>query len=213
MDQSYEGFYARFDTPSKQVGSLLMGPDNIVGDDFKIDFRTEEGRVVAWILNKFDAEVGFFDVNGSRKLQIANGRGQKIRVLLSFVAYSDMPDPGLYWGEMAVFCYNPAYADEFDSFIGRVSKRLGEGVRPNISLGSQAIGNILGDKNWMPSETVPFPKKETGMAILKSSQSMSEKMIEQGRAGNKGCYAVSIVFLVVVALAIAYGVAKLLGML
>ena len=33
MDQSYVGFYARFETASKNQGSLLMGPDFIVGDD------------------------------------------------------------------------------------------------------------------------------------------------------------------------------------
>ena len=31
-DNSYDAFYARFDTISKAEGSALMGPDNIVGD-------------------------------------------------------------------------------------------------------------------------------------------------------------------------------------
>ena len=81
MDQSYEGFYAHYDTPTKKVGASLMGADTLVGDDLKVDFRTEEGRVTAWLLNKFDAEVGFLDVDGSRKLQLANARGQKIAPL------------------------------------------------------------------------------------------------------------------------------------
>ena len=37
MDQSYEGFYARFETPSKKMGSLLMGADNLVGDDYQVE--------------------------------------------------------------------------------------------------------------------------------------------------------------------------------
>lgn len=202
VDQSYEGFYARFDTPSKKVGSLLMGADNIVGNDYTLDFRTENGRVVVWISNKFGAEVGYFDKAGSRRIQLAHARGQKIRALLSFVAYSDLPDPGLYWGEMAVFCYNPAYEAEMDAFVDRIALRLGEGVRPVIDLGESSVRKIFEEKEWVPNDTVPLPKKEKGMAVLKDHQSVSEKMIEQGRARNRGCYVVSWVFIALVVIGI-----------
>ena len=202
MDQSYEGFYARFDTPSKKVGSLLMGADNLVGNDYTIELRNEDGRVVAWLKNKFDVEIGFLDVEGSRKVQLAHARGQKTRVLLSFVAYSDMPDPGHYWGEMAVICFNPAYEKEMGAFADRVAKRLAEGVRPAIDLRSGAVKKIFEEPDWMPSDTVPLPNKDKGMAILKDHQSMSEKMIEQGRAKNRGCYVVSWAFIVLVVIAI-----------
>ena len=203
VDQSYEGFYARFEAMNKSAGSLLMGPDNIVGNDYLIEFRTDEGRTVVWIRNKFNAEIGFFDVEGSRKIQLAHARGQMIRVLLSFVAYSDLPDPGLYWGEMAVFCFNPAYEKEMGAFVDRIALRLAEGVRPAISFGSSSVKKIFEQPEWIPSDTVPFPKKEKGMAILKDHQSMSEKMIEQGRARNKGCYVVSWIFIAAVVIGIA----------
>ena len=213
MDQSYEGFYAEYDTPSKKVGSMLMGADSLVGDDLKVDFRTEDGRVVAWLLNKFDAEVGFLDADGSRKLQLANARGQKIRVLLSFVAYSDTPEPGHYWGEVAVICFNPAYAEEMDAFADRVGARMADGVRPAVNLGSSAVQKIFDEKDWVPTDTVPLPKKEKGMAVLKDRQSMSEKMIEQGRARNKGCYAVSWAFIVVIVIVIIYFAAHAFGLI
>lgn len=205
FDQSYEGFYARFDTVSKNQGSLLMGADNIVGDDYEVFFKTEDNIVTAWLKNKFGAEIGYFNVDASRKLQLAQARDMKIRAILSFVAYSDTPDPGCYWGEMAVFCYSTAYSTELNAFIDRCAAKIGEGVRPNIDLGSQAVSKIFTEENWLPSETVPLPKKEIGMAVLKDHQSMSEKMIEQGRAGNKGCYAVSWLFIALVLVAIVYG--------
>lgn len=213
MAQHYEGFYARFDTPSKQVGSMLMGPDTLVGDDLKVEFSTEDGRIVVDLKNKFDAEVGSLDVEGSRTLQIARGRGFDVRVLLSFVAYSDLPEPGHYWGEVAVICFNPAYAEETNAFVDRIAQRLAEGVRPILDLGVEAAQKILDEPEWIPSDTVPLPKKEQGMAVLKDQRSISEKMIEQGRAGNKGCYAVSIAFIVVVVLAAAYGIARLVGVI
>lgn len=212
MEQVYEGFYARFETESKAQGSLLMGPDHIVGDDYEVYFKTnEEGRVVACIRNKFGAESGFFDVDTSRKLQLANAREQTIRAILSYVAYSDEPDPGLYWGQMAVFCFSPRYADEMNAFIDRVAAKIGDGTRPAIDLGSQAVSKLLEDPTWMPNETMPLPQKEVGSAVLKDHQTMSEKMIEQGRAGNKGCYAVSILFIVVVVVAIVLAVLNFIG--
>ena len=210
MDQIYEGFYARFDTPDKATGSMLMGPDHIVGDDYEVFFKTEEGRVVAWVRNKFGAETGFFDADTSRKLQLANAREKTIRAVLSYVAYSDEPDPGLYWGQMALFCFSPRYADEMNAFVDRVAAKIAEGTRPAINLGSQAAAKILEQPDWLPSDTMPLPQKEVGMAVLKDHRTMSEKMIEQGRGGNKGCYAISIIFIVVVVLAVLYGLYNLL---
>ena len=208
MDQSYEGFYARFDTPSKQVGSLLMGPDNIIGNDYQLDFRTDDGRVVVWLKNKFDKEIGFFDVESSRRIQLANARGQKIRALLAFVAYSDMPDPGLYWGHMAVICFNPAYEKEMNAFVDRVAVKLGAGVRPAIDLSNDAVKKIFDEPDWLPKGTVSLPKKQPGEAVIKDHQSLSEQMIEQGRARNKGCYAISYAFIAIVVLAVIYFVAR-----
>ena len=205
IDTSYIGFYARFEAPDKATGSLLMGPDNIVGDRFTVFFKTEDGNVVAWVKNKFDKEVGFFDAETTRRLQLANAREQTIVALLSFVAYSDEPEPGFYWGEMAIFCYSPAYAAEMEPYISRCAAKIGDGIRPNIDLGQDAISKIFSESDWVPSDTVPFHKKENGMAILKNHQSVSEKMIEQGRARNKGCYVVSWLFIFVVIAAIVFG--------
>ena len=205
VDYSYTGFYCRYETVDKATGSLLRGPDNIVGDDFEVFFKTEDDRVVAWLKNKFDKEVAYLDVEGSRKLQLAAARNQTIRALLSFVAYTDEPDPGMYWGEVAVFCFNPAYADEMNAFVDRCAVKLGEGIRPNIDLGRSGIEKIFTEENWLPKEIVPLPDKKVGMAVLKSSRLMSEKMIEQGRNKNIGCYIISWAFIIAVVLAIAFG--------
>ena len=179
-----------------------MGADNLVGNDYTVEFKTEDGSVTAWLKNKFGVEIGFLDVDGSRKLQLANARGQNMRVLLAFVAYSDLPDPGHYWGEVAVICFNPAYGEEMNAFADRVAAKLADGVRPAINLGSSAVSKIFDEPDWLPSDTVELPKKEKGMAVLKDSQSLSEKMIEQGRAKNRGCYVVSWIFIVVLVLAV-----------
>ncbi|MBR0404728.1 MAG: hypothetical protein IJI68_05950 [Eggerthellaceae bacterium] len=212
IDRSYEGFYARFDPSSQKEGVLLMGADNIVGTDYEIVFKTENGINIAWAKNRFGYEMGSFDIDTSRKLQIAKGRGQTVRALLAFVGFSDTPEPGHYWGQMALFCYNPAYAAEMNAFIDRIAVKLGQGVRPRIDLGTQAVEKIFTEKDWIPSETVSFSKKDSNSVIMKDERTITDGLVEQARAGNKGCYVISIAFIVVVVLALLAGVAYIFGL-
>lgn len=200
----YDGFYARFETPSKKEGSLMMGADDLVGNPYSISMEVQDGRMVAWISNKFGAKRAFLDEEASQKIQLALARDWEVRALLSFVAYTDAPEPGYYWGQVAVFCFEPSAAQPVEAFIQRVGKRLAEGVRPKIDLGPEAIRKMLDSSDWMPSETVPLPKKEVGMAVLKDHQSMGDKMVEQGRARNKGCYVVSWLFILVIVAFLVY---------
>lgn len=212
-DRSYEGFYTRFDTPSKDVGALLMGADDLVGDDYQLELRSEGGRPTVWLKNKFGEERGFLDKEASRRVQLALGRGQKVRALLSFVAFSDTPDPGIYWGQMAIFCFNPAYSLEMDGFIDRIALKMADGLRPQIDLKGNGVQRIFSEESWVPTDTVPLPKKARGTAMVKNHRSLTEKMVEQGRARNKGCYAISWLLIIVIGVGIVAGVLKLMGVL
>lgn len=192
----YEGFYARFEAVSKKDAAVLIGADTLVGDEFDIEIRNERGTAVAWIRNRFGAEIGFFGIEATRKIQLAQARGDVIKVMLSFVAYSEDPSPGLYWGEMAVVSYPASESDCFKVFCAQISKRLQNGIRPDIALSEQGEAKVIESKGaWMPSATTPLPKKKSGMVIMKSKRRFSEHMIEQGRAGNKGCFIVGWAFI------------------
>lgn len=203
----YAGSYERFDTVSKKEASVLMGVDCLVGDRFSIEFRTQDNTVIAWMKNKFGALVGFFNPEVSRQLQIYEARGWKLTALLSFVAYTDTPEPGAYWGEAALICYDPRNgADSFECFIDTVSKVMEDSIRPDISLSHDGVQHVLDEKgNWVPTARIPLPEKTDGMAILKRRRKISENLIEQGRAGNKGCYAVSWAFIAILAIAVVAG--------
>ena len=205
-DLRYFGTYARFETESKKDAAVLIGADSLVGDLFDIEFDTREGRIVAWIVNKFGARVCYIDGDVVRDLNIARARSWNLRAILSFVAFTDTPDPGFYWGQVAIICNDPRYDEAVDAFVGRVQKLLADGVRPDVDLGAQGIDRMLAnDGSWMTESRVPFPEKTHGTVILKSRLKTSEKLIEQGRKGNKGCYMVSWAFLILVAAAAVYG--------
>ncbi len=207
QQECYFGTYARFDTASKKEGSLLVGADNLVGDRYDIEFVTADGVTTAWMRNRFGARTGFFDENLSRRLAVMKARGWKLQALLSFVAYTDSPEPAHYWGEAAVVAFDLRWDAPFSRFLDQVGRRLGEGVRPQIDLGSQAVRSVIDvDGDWQPAKTVPLPKRAPGTVIMKSRRKLSEKIIELGRSRNIGCYIASWAFIIVVVAAIALAV-------
>lgn len=202
--ERYFGTYARFNTLSKKDAAILLGADNPIGDVFEIVFQTDNGVSTAWMKNRFGALIGFLDAELSRQLSILAAREWKLQALLSFVAFTDHPEPGHYWGQVAIICYDSNLDQAFKPFIATTAQRLSDGVRPEIDVGEQGVEQVISSNgNWTPKQTVAFPPKEAGTVIMKSRRKMSEKLIEQGRKGNKGCYAVSWLFLLaLVALAL-----------
>lgn len=205
-DIPYFGTYARFDTASKKDAAVLLGADNLVGDVFDIEFVTEDGVRTAWMKNRFGAMVGFFEPGTSRDLSLCEARGFRMQALLSFIAYSESPEPGEYWGEAAIICYDPKDAEAFECFTGNIAARMMDGIRPEVDLGEQGYAKVVESKGtWKPTKTVSLPSKQAGVAILKTRRSVSEKMIEQGRKGNKGCYILSWIFLLALITGIIFG--------
>lgn len=204
--ERYFGTYARFDTLSKKDAAALLGADNLVGDVFEIVFQTEDGVSTAWMKNRFGGLVGFFDAAFSRELSVFAARGWTLRALLSFVAFTDHPEPGHYWGQAAVICFDPTLGQAFDPFIASTARRLSDGVRPEVDLGEQGVEQVVSSNGaWAPKKTVPFPAEEAGTVIVKNRRKMSEKLIEQGRKGNKGCYAASWLFLLLLVALVLFG--------
>lgn len=197
--ERYFGSYQKLDPESKKEGALLLSADNIIGDRYEIVFEDD----LAWAQNRFGAKIGHFSIDFSRQLRILNARDWNLTAVLSLVAYSTEHEPGKYWAEMAVICYEPRYEAQFDVFITTISSMLAEGIRPEIDLGEQAVSKVI-DSNgsWKPDMRADKPKKESGTVVMKSQRKMSESLIEKGRAGNPGCYVVSIAFIVAVVAAI-----------
>ena len=125
------------------IRDSLLGADNLVGDKYDIEFVTESGQRAAWLRNRFGAKIGFFDADFSRQLSVIVARGWTVQAVLSFVAYTDRPAPGRYWGEVAVICFDPALEDAFGPFVDNLSRRLADGVRPEVELGEQGVAKVV----------------------------------------------------------------------
>ncbi len=195
----FHSAYARFDTPLGGDSAMLAGSDNLVGDTYTIEFVVEQGVRIAWLVNRFGARVGFLAPDVSRSLSLCEAKDMELCALLSFVAFHESTKTGRYWGEVALVCYPKNQASAFTPFINAFSKRLADGVRPDLHIGEQGYHSII-DTNgsWQPTRTVPLPSMPAGSAIVKSRRTLQEKLIEEGRNKNKGCYALSWLFLLAV---------------
>lgn len=210
--QKYFGTYADFQTASKADAGTLLGADIAVGDVCGIEIDLEEGTHKAWITNSFNQRVAFFDPDFSRRLSLMAADGMVEKAVLSFVAFTDHPGEGHYWGQVAVMCYGAPYAAEFDEFVKNVAVKIAGDVRPRIDFDAEAVDKVIDSGGtWMPTQTVALPDMQKGMAVIKRRRSVTEKLIDQGRAGNKGCYIVSWIFLLAVVALIVFGFKSCLG--
>lgn len=195
----YFGTYQTFESPTKEATTALLSADSIVGDAFSIEFELHEDTHAAWLVNRFGGRVGCFDPAFSRRLSVMKAQGLEFTAILSYIAYTDNPDKGEYWGEMAVIGYHPSIAEECETFVRTVGARMAEGNRTKIDFGAEGVDKILeSGGTWVPDQTVPLPEFGKGAALLRSKQSISEKLIEEGRKGNKGCYVLSWAFIAAV---------------
>ncbi len=184
----YFGNYLRFEAPSKKQGVQLTNADNLVGDIYEIQFIAEDDGYVAWMKNRFGASVGYFNKKDSRTMKLMNEQGWTVSALLAYVAFTDHPQPGIYWGEAAVIAYDPQY-EAFQTYTKKLSARLAEGIRPVLTLGDQGVSKVLDSHGeWAPSKTLAALKSKPGTAFLKTRRGAMDKLIEQGRNKNKGCY-------------------------
>ncbi len=126
--------------------------------------------------------------------------------ILSFVALTETPEPGEYWGQAAVIGYSPHYSEEFNQFIDGICGLIGKGIRPKLALKGSAVDEIINSNGtWLPSEREPLPEKQRGMALLKTRRGFIDGLVEAGRTGNKGCYILSWAFLLALVAAIIIG--------
>ena len=226
-DMRFFGTYATCRSLDKKCGAHLIGPDNIIGNDITLDFRINSGSTEVWAVNKFGADIGFFDSQTSYLLDVVRGRGWDLHAKLSLIGLTDFiegsdssttasttssSDSGYYWAEVAVFAFSPRYSEFAQTFAALLSEKLVIGVRPEIDIPTSTIDLLIKNKgNYLSDKKLPpYPKKK-GTVIVKKTRKPSESAIEAGRRGNKGCYFISYLFIAIVVLLIIFGIKTLIG--
>ena len=210
--------YARATAQNKEQAAKLLNSDNIIGDCYELKTKIVEGEHKAIALNRFGDSPAFFDEDIAREIDLCKAKGLKTVAYLSLIGFTETNSeakeakPSNYWADFLIIGYSPAYKDEFETFLNNVSKALSNGKRPDLSINQEEFDKIVDSKGkWFPTKTISAPKKEKGTVILRSRMTARDKVIEQGRNKNIGCYILSWVFLLAVVTGIIYLIAKLLG--
>lgn len=190
------GTYARFTTTDKREAGAFLGADNIIGDAFSVEIDYSEGKRIAWIVNPFGKRMGILDNKVADEVELCQAKGWHTVALLALVAFTEEPAPGYYWGEVALISYDPQYEEAFKNFISLFGKNLGKGIRGDLKLGPRSLEELVAKKGeWFPTGREPMPEKKKGTAIVKAERSTTERLVDQARAGNKGCTVLSWAFL------------------
>ena len=174
---------------------------------------TELPGEIVWVRNRFGGFAGYLDSETSRQVRLMQARGHTVRALLSLVAFTDTPDPGFYWGQVAIFGYDPAFEQAFSAWEAALSAKLAEGARVQVALSPAEVDKVLeSGGTWLPTARADIPKPEVGKtAILKQTRSLSERMIELGRARRPGCLVVGWVFNIALVAGLIWLVVRLLS--
>lgn len=204
-DIGYYGTYIKFMTEDKRTASGFLGADNMVGDRFTIESEYDDGVRTGYIVNPFGIKMGTVDDKILDKVEVLKAKGWTVTALLVFVAFTEEPQPGYYWGELALIAYDPKYEAAFSNWISLVSKKLGSGVRPDLKLGSKGFNQVVeSDGSWFPSGRHQLPPKQKGTAIVKSERSSTERLVDQARKNNIGCTIVGWAFILVLVALLVY---------
>ncbi len=204
----YFGTYARIQTDNTREGAALAGPDNAVGDIGSIEWRTEQqSHQQAWYANPYGIVVASFDLPTSHTLAVYQAKGWIVHPILSFVAYS--ANPGHYWGEVAVIAYAPRYANQFEQFLKSFAHQVAEGLRPDPNLTPMMVEAVIAKpSSWKPTSKVKLPHGDEHTSIIKDHRSLYDRMLDQGRKNNPGCYLASLI-LITVLIASVIGIMRL----
>lgn len=186
----YYGSYARFQAHSKKEGAALLGADNIIGAVCEIVFNTDKsGHTSVDVYNPFGANIGKIQGKEAEDLLVCKAKGWTMHAILVCTYYSEKPEPGNYWGEVALVCFpNDDNAASFEAFTVAVAHMIGEGKRVEVDLAAKGIEQVVENNgSWLPSGRVAKLDLEPGTAVIKDHMTASESLIEMSRARNKGC--------------------------
>lgn len=202
----YRGSYVRFHTLDKKTGGALAGPDNAVGDIGTLEWDFDENGIRrCWLVNPYGTRIGQLDSNASHPFALLDAKGWTVRYVLSFVAYSDESSPSCYWGEAAIIGFSPRYSEQFERFLASFAQIAGDGMRPDPNLNPASIEAIIENpESWKPAGKVKLPQGDGRTAILKDHRTIHDKILDQARKKNPGCYVISWIFIAALVVGIIF---------
>lgn len=198
MDNYYGKYVVGLPTSSEEAAKL-MNADNVIGDIYKIKCEMKDGQHRAVVINRFGDSPCYFKPTLSRELALNEAKGFITYAILTIVGFTTSDTGENYWAEFALISYPKFNQETFSIFIKEVSKAIKSDKRVEVDLTKDQLDLVIKNNgHFVPTTIHPKPKKKRGQVILKSRVKLTDKMVEQGRKKNPGCYVLGWVFLLAV---------------
>lgn len=193
---NYFGTYAIGKATSKEEAGKLLGADNIIGDVYKVGTKLSDGKHVARVINRFGNSPVDFCEDISREIALCEAKGFITYAILTCVGFTQIKNDGEYWSEFIIISFPEKDLDIFSVYVENLSNEVKNYKRPEVDLKAEEVEEIIKNKgNYVSLTQQPKLDKIKGQVILKSRVKLSEKLIEQGRKKNPGCYIFGWLFL------------------
>ena len=209
---TYYATYAIAKPTSKEEAGRLLGADNIIGDVYKVVTKIKGGSHEAKVVNRFGNTPAVFDADVSRQLALNDAKGFKTYAVLTCVGFTQTEGDGDYWAEFAVVSFPESELETFSVYVDEVSQAVKNNKRPEVDLAADEVQQIIENRGHFISNTThPKLEKKKGQVILKSQVKLSDKLVEQGRKKNPGCYIFGWLFLLAFIALIVMVIMKVIG--
>ena len=196
---NYYGKYAIGKPTSKEEVGRLLGADNIIGDVYKVITELKNGIYQAKVVNRFGNIPAVFNDEVSRELALNEAKSFKTYAILTCVGFTQTEGDGEYWAEFAIISFPESEIEKFSVYVNEISKAVKNHKRPEIDLEANEVNQILENEgHFVSNVTHPKIEKKKGQVILKSQVKLSDKLIEEGRNRNPGCFIFGWLFLLAV---------------
>ena len=196
MTEDYLGKYVIAKPTSKEEAGKLLGSDNIIGDVYKVVNALEGTTHTSKVLNRFKDSPAFFDEDISRELSLNEAKGMITYAILTCVGFTQIGNDGDYWAEFIVISFPKKDIDIFSVYIDEVSKAIKNNKRPKVDLSQAEIKEVINNEGkYISSSKHPQIEKKKGQVVLKSRVKLTDKMVEEGRKRNPGCFIFGWLFL------------------
>lgn len=216
--EDFIAIYVKGVAKNKEQAAKLLNSDNIIGDLYEVKTELVEAYHKAFPINKFGESPVLFDKETSRSIDLMKAKGLNIVAFLSTVGFTEtnakekQAKLSNYWGEFLIIGYNNLYKRELEEFFKKISENLANGKRPDLNINKEEFRKIIRSKGeYFPKKIISVPKKIKGTVYLRTRKTIRDKVIEQGRKKNIGCYIISWVFLLSLVTVLIYIIFKFIG--
>ncbi|MCF0104591.1 MAG: hypothetical protein HUJ51_04330 [Eggerthellaceae bacterium] len=209
---SYFAAYMRFIAEDEKEAAYLMGADNCVGDLLHFERSAALDGISTVVINRFGKKIGTLESSDSQTGRFYEEKGWTLIGVIDFIAVKAKKRAG-HLVQIVAFSSPPKHAKDLNVFVKIFANALAEGKRLDPLLSAEEQKKMLSAGGvYLPERKRPLEKSKD-FEYLKTELSLKEKIVEQARQKNPGCYAASILWLNLVCAGVIFLILSLFGIL